>query len=254
MRRETGSIALLAPILAASASFAWSPVTRVHMVEDAARLMPAGLRLALESHRDDVRRGLLTPLVEGDVPARRPPWTGGHLDASVETAALELERSLAAGAKFGAVAEGLGPLAHFVAEASFPPAAGPRDADRRYRDFSDFCESRRERFPLVFAGHDAPELARHDWRAYALRLLTAGRADDQELARAYAAAGDRRDPAYFDDRSVPFAIGSLSYSRAVSSIVQAWLSAWRAADGDLGATPYLGLDPAAPPGGEVRPR
>ena len=52
-------------------------------------------------------------------------------------------------------------------------------------------------------------------------------------------AHPRSAPSAFDDRSVPFAIGSLSYSRTVTYIVRAWLAAWDGAHGDLGRTPYM---------------
>ena len=44
--------------------------------------------------------------------------------------------------------------------------------------------------------------------------------------------------------SVPFAVGSLSYSHSVNDIVRAWLITWNAAGGDMGRTPYLGAAPA----------
>ena len=69
-------------------------------------------------------------------------------------------------------------------------------------------------------------------------MSSATGAEDRELARAYAAAGDPPAAAAFDDRSIPFAVGSLSYSRAVNDIVRAWLTAWRMAGGDTGRTPY----------------
>jgi len=75
-----------------------------------------------------------------------------------------------------------------------------------------------------------------------LQLLSTARNDDEELARAYAAAGDPPDPSHFDDRSVPFAVGSLAYSRAVSGIAQIWLSIWSAIGGDMDRTPYLEPD------------
>jgi hypothetical protein len=238
---------LLTQLALAPAAAAWSPQTRVRIADEAVRFMPAGLRLALETHREDLLRGMLEPLLQGDVAERRPPWADGHLDRAVAPAAGELESALAAGRRFADSAARFGRVAHFVAESSFPPAAGTREADPRYADFSAFCESRRERFPLVFTGHEVPELQRDDYRAFALRLLQSARDDDRELARAYAAAGERPDPLHFDDRSVPFAIGSLAYSRAVSSVVQVWLTVWSKAGGDMTRTPYRGDEPLRSP-------
>ena len=62
--------------------------------------------------------------------------------------------------------------------------------------------------------------------------------DDRQLARAYAGAGEPPDPAAFDDRSVPFAVGALAYSRSITNIVRVWLHIWNRANGDMGRTPY----------------
>jgi hypothetical protein len=59
------------------------------------------------------------------------------------------------------------------------------------------------------------------------------------LNGAYAAAGEPPKPAAFDDRSIPFAIGSLSYSHSINNVVRVWLAIWRIAGGDLGRTPYM---------------
>ena len=69
--------------------------------------------------------------------------------------------------------------------------------------------------------------------------MAEARAEDTELARAYAAAGNPPAAAAFDDRSVPFAVASLSYSRTVTRVVRVWIRAWRDASGDVSRTPYL---------------
>src|SRR5258705_13955269 len=93
---------------------------------------------------------------------------------------------------------------------------------------------RRERFPLVFYGPANDGLAKNDFKAFTTGVLERARTEDGTLAHAYAEAPSWNDPAAFDDRSVPFAIASLSYSRSVTDIVQAWLAAWRLCHGDLG--------------------
>jgi hypothetical protein len=90
----------------------------------------------------------------------------------------------------------------------------------------------------VFYGHDDEALAAGDWSGFARREMQRASENDRELARAYAAAGDPPDPAAFDDRSVPFAVGSLAYSRSITNIVRIWLSVWQRAEGDMGRIPY----------------
>jgi hypothetical protein len=230
----------LAILLAVSLSpaVAWAPETRVRMVDEAARLMPAGLRAALENHREALRRGMLEPMVREDGPEHRPPWARGTLDAAVEREALGLLEILGHPTAFDEIARRFGRVAHYVADAGFPPGASKRGGSERYAHFSAFCEDRRARFPFVFYGHDDETLAAGNWRGFALRVMEQASQGDRELARAYAAAGDPPDPAAFDDRSVPFAIGSLSYSRTITHIVRIWLGIWQRAGGDMGRIPY----------------
>jgi hypothetical protein len=244
--RRVRLFAVLGLLLAPPAS-AWAPETRVRMVDEAVRFMPAGLRLALERHREPLLRGALGPLAREDDAAHRAPWSGGSLERTIEAEAHALVVSLGQPTPFAELASRFGVLAHYVLDAGFPPGIGHEDSGRRYAHFSQFCESRRERFPLVFYGHADAELARADFRAFALRVMERASSEDQTLARAYAAAGDPPDPAAFDDRSVPFAVASLAYSRAVTEVVRAWLTSWTQADGDLGRTPYR--EPVAPAAG-----
>ena len=249
------AVAALASLVAVSSSLAWTPQTRIKMVDEAIRLMPESLSLALADHRDDVRRGAVAPMANEDSPAHQPPWSGGTLDAEIASRAETLVVEVETMTSFAAVAQRFGELAHFVSDAGFPPAASEGDAAGRYVHFADFCETRRERFPLVFYGHEDHELAAGSFEGFALSILARAKSEDGELARAYAAAGDPPDPAHFDDRSVPFAVGSLSYSHTVTNIVRAWLAAWEQAGGDSGLTPYRDLSTSDPdsPGSDRRP-
>ncbi len=216
--------------LSMSVAGAWSPTTRARQIDDAVRLMPAGLRLALERHRESLLRGAIEPLIE-------PPAS------DIEQLARELTATLTEPRPFPEAARAFGRLAYAIANAGFPPLATPPVDPARLDHFAAFCESRRDRFPLVFYGHDAPDLARGDWPAFARAILARSAGEDVDLARAYAAAAVDPDPTgAFDDRSVPFAIGSLAYSHTVTDIVRGWLGAWSTAGGDLSRTPYLRPD------------
>ena len=43
---------------------AWGPQTRMRMADEAVRLMPSSLRMALQTHRKSLMRGMLTPLTD----------------------------------------------------------------------------------------------------------------------------------------------------------------------------------------------
>jgi hypothetical protein len=231
--------AAAALLLVQSPAAAWSPESRARMTDEAVRFMPASLRLALETHRESLLRGSLAPMIEEDDPEHAPPWSGGSLDRRIELEANGLIELLSRQASFSEVAERFGRVAHYVLDAGFPPGVSLDGAAKHYSHFSGFCESRRERFPLVFYGHEDTDLDRGDFHAFALKVMRSAGGDDRTLAEAYAAAGEPPNPAAFDDRSIPFAIGSLSYSRSINNVVRVWLAIWRQAGGDLGRTPYM---------------
>lgn len=239
MRGAARSALLALPLLlAGSPALAWAPGARVRMVDEATRLMPGSLRLALQHHREALLRGALEPMAGEDGPEHRPASAGGTLEASIAARHLAVVRGLQEGRPFGEVVHALGELAHFLADAEFPPNA-EASADRRYAFLAEFIESRRARFPLVFYGHDDPELEARDFPGFTRRELTAAARLDGELKAALASAGPDPRPASFDDRSVPFAVGSLAWSRSVTGLVRAWFDAWRRGGGDLARTPYL---------------
>jgi len=240
MRARGPLFAALVLIASASPAFAWTASTRIVMIDDAIKLMPSSLRSVLEKRRSDVLRGMLEPLTREDTLPHRPPWEGGSIEAAVDAGARDIVAGVATRVSFNDVARRFGVLAHFVADTGFPPGAAGAAGAPRYAHFAALCESRRPKFPFVFYGHDNAALSKGDFKRFALTILERARAEDTTLARAYAQAGNENNAAAFDDRSVPFAIASLSYSRTVTDIVQAWLAVWGQCHGDFGGTPYQG--------------
>ncbi len=55
-------IAALALALWVAPALAWTPETRVRMVDESIRLMPRSLRSAFEGHRQELLRGMLAPM------------------------------------------------------------------------------------------------------------------------------------------------------------------------------------------------
>jgi len=224
---------------------AWAPETRVRMTDEAVRFMPPTLRMALENHRTELLRGVLDPMKTEDAPSHHAT-EGGTLDQTVAAEASKLLDMLRVKTPFSRIAEQFGTLAHYVYDSGFPPGVSEDGADR-YHHFADFCEDRRERFPLVFYGHENEALAKEDYRGYALEVIERSRDSDRRLAFAYAQYAEHGHSSVFDDRSVPFAVGSLSFSRSVNDVVRVWLSVWENAPGDMSRTPYRDPNKTQPP-------
>jgi hypothetical protein len=240
MRATRPVFVALLLVASTTRAFPWTAATRVVMIDDAIKLMPTSLRNVLERRRDDVLRGMLEPLTQEDALSHRPRSEGGSIEAAVDAAARDLVSGVSTRVSFHDVSRRFGVLAHYVADAGFPPGAAGAAGAARYAHFAGFCESRRVRFPFVFYGHDNAALSKGDFKAFTAGIVDRARAEDANLARAYAQSGQGNDTAVFDDRSIPFAIASLSYSHSVTDIVQAWLAAWSECHGDFGGTPYQG--------------
>src|SRR5512139_446827 len=177
---------LIVPLLLAAAGAearAWDPAMRLQIVDEAVRFMPPSLRLALERHREAVRRGALEPMTTEDSPTHAPPSAGGTLDASAARASADLVAAVREPAGFEVIAKRFGALAHWVGDAAFPPGTAA-DAGPRYAHFAKFAASRAPKFPLVFLGHDDADLERGDVAAFARRIAAEAAADDVALARA----------------------------------------------------------------------
>jgi len=235
--RRRGPVLALLVIYLSSQGYAWAPETRVRMTDEAVRFMPPSLRLALENHRKALLRGVLNPMKAEDGPEHRAPELNGTLDVKIATEATRLSAMLREQTPFSKIAEQFGTLAHYVLDSGFPPGVRA-DGESRYRHFAEFCEDRRERFPLVFYGHENAALAERDYRAYALEVIERSATSDRQLAYVYDRHGEHPHASSFDDRSVPFAVGSLSYSRSINDVVRVWLTVWEDAQGDMGRTPY----------------
>jgi len=217
---------------------AWSARTRMRMADDALKLMPRSLREVLREHREELVRGAVEPMTAEGSPPHRPPWDDGSLPASIAGRSRAVSEAVIGQRPFSEVARRFGELAHYVADAGFPPNAGGTGDEWRYRHFTDLVDNRLDRLRFVFYGHGETNLERGNPEAFVDTVVQLARAQDVDLARAYAAAGDPPEPSAFDDRSVPFAIASLAYSRTTTSIVRAWIDAWRRSGGDMTRIPY----------------
>jgi len=241
MRRPAlHTIALLLVLAACCTDLAaWAPETRMRMVEDAVKMMPRSLRTVLGRHEKAIMRGALAPLTEEGSSAHLPPSLDGTLPGEISRRSAALIDAVNQRKPFSEIAERFGALSHFVADAGFPPASAGREGTFRYNHFAEFVRSRQEKIPFVFYGHADGVFGRGEIASFALGIIERAAQQDAELARSYGPDGTAPIPAAFDDRSVPFAIASLAYSRTVTDIVRVWLDAWEKARGDIGRTPYL---------------
>jgi hypothetical protein len=205
---------------------------------EATRLMPRALRSILEKHADDLRAGLRE--TAGDE-------TRGGAAARADALASEIVAMIDGHRPFEEVARRMGALARVVGDLNNPLLASDEDP-HEYRyvlDFEEYVESNIDRYPLVFYGWQSEALdsagpaGSGDVRRFAAESVNRARRYYRPIGRAYAPDNPEPLARRFDVRSLPFGIGSLSYSYSVTDTARIWRHIWRRAHGDMSGTPYL---------------
>lgn len=224
-------------------AWAFTPRTRVLIVQRALTLMPDAVQTQMKRHARPLFRGALEgteEIGEEGLSAFDPGRGDEELEQAVGRAVAALDRQ----APMAEVAAEMGAIARRAADLAFPLNVGPSDPREKslYLAYARFVESRHERIVVTFGGFRQPELARDDLRGFAMSLADEARRDYAGILRSYFPEGRASVPGDFDDRSVAFATASLGVSRAVTATARAWLYAWHRAHGDLAGSPGIAGD------------
>jgi hypothetical protein len=246
-------IALLVWSLAALGGpvHAWTPPAQARLVSEAVRMMPKSLRSLMKVHERHLLRGMQSP---GSPEDRPEHWQ--HPDRDYGTAAERAERdarrliaAVDSHESFDEVIRRFGALAHWVADVNDPLHAADRDPALAlyYADYQRYVEEQIPRFRLVFGGYRSDMLTADGPGAYLLASATRSREYATAVRRSYGPDGSRLSAEAFDERSLAFGVGSLSYSHAVTDITRIWIWAWEVCNGDVDGTPFpLDPDPDKP--------
>jgi hypothetical protein len=228
--RRLGFVLLLLVTLPATA---WTPVADERIAKKAATLAPPDLRMLIEKFEGDYRRGL--ELARADEGSDSHHYFArsrqGRLRDRIERETRGTIAMIRKGDPMSHVVERLGGLAHFVGDANNPFHAAnddPRLSVLR-SDYAAFFEQRLAKFPTVFYGLDP----KFSLTPYLDRTFARSASFYPLLREEYFRGGERRSAASFDDRSTGFGIASVSYSRAVSDLVNLYYFIWKEAGGDV---------------------
>jgi hypothetical protein len=213
---------ILLPIPAA----AWTPAADARIAKKGADLAPPDLRMLIERFDADYRRGLERARTEENGTHREQ-----RLRERLERETVSIAAAIRKGDAMPVIVERLGVLAHLVADANNPFHV--RADDTRLAasqdDYERYFERRMPKFPTVFYGLD------RNFRlpAYLDKTFARSRKFYPLVGEEYFRTGKRRTSAEFDDRSTAFAIASISYSRAVTDLVNLYYFIWKEAGGDV---------------------
>jgi hypothetical protein len=233
-RGKVVSVIALLVLLSSAPSAAFTPKTRAEITRRAILLMPDALERQLRRHAELLYRAALQRPAETAPPGAAPldvDRAAGALETAVEraVAALDHQRPMSA------LVTQLGRAARQVQDLSLATHLPPFD-DRHeafHSDYALYVEDRLPRIRFVFRGFGDPALADGDVQAFARRLARDSRHDYPAVVRSYFPEGREATAQDFDDRSVAFAVASLSVSRAITATARVWLLAWHRAHGDL---------------------
>jgi hypothetical protein len=229
MRRLGFVLLLLFPLSAG----AWTRASDTRIAKKAAALAPPDLSMLITRFEADYLRGLERAQADEGTDAHR--WfvlsRKGQLRSRIEKETRGAIDAVRKGDPMSTVVERLGGLVHLVADANNPfhvANDNPR-LSASQNDYEQYFERRLAKFPTVFYGLDP----RFQLGSYLDRTFARSAKFYPLVAEEYFRGGERRTSAAFDDRSTAFGIASISYSRAVTDVVNLYYYIWKEAGGDV---------------------
>lgn len=226
MRRLGFVLALLFPLTAA----AWTRVSDERIAMKAAALAPPDLRMLIEKFEGDYKEGLARAQSDegSDIHHYFVLSRKGRLREGIERETRLAIQMVRKGEPMSDVVQRLGILAHLVADANNPfhvANDSPRHSET-HNDFETYFERRLAKFPTVFYGLDP----KFSLTPYLERTFARSAKFYPLMRQEYERGGNA---AVFDDRSTAFGVASISYSRAVTDLVNLYYYIWKEAGGDV---------------------
>ena len=230
-------LALFLTTLALPAA-AWTRAADQRIATKAAQLAPPDLRELLTQFDGDYKAGLAEARVDEGTEGHRYHVSSrsGRLRDRLDRETATTIAMIRKGDPMREVVARLGVLAHLVADANNPfHIAHDAELASSQKDYEQYFERRLGKFPTVFYGlspnfRPLPYFDRTFARSARFFPL---------LREEYFRHGQRRSSTEFDDRSTAFGIASVSYSRAVSDLVNLYYYIWREAGGDVRSTTVM---------------
>jgi len=249
--------AALATVLTATPAFAWTDATRLRMVEDALKLTPPALVSLLERYRSDLVRGMVDPSLEESSEEHRQRTSGVYGMAARMIASRSAQAVAVIGqpGRLKIAVYTLGNVAHYIADVNFPlnDGEGPPGDPNFYSSYQQYVEKILGRFPVVLDRKPSEELRENRLEDFGRAVALRASSYIPSIRAAYTAEGKPKSASAFDERSLPFGVASLSYSRAVNDIANVWGHIWREAGGDMKDLPFAeGTQKTVKTGGRVR--
>jgi hypothetical protein len=218
---------------------AWTRVSDERIAMKAAQLAPTDLRILIDTLESEYKRGLAAAQADEGSEAHHYFVLSrqGRLRERINRETNAAIADIRSGKPMRDVVNRLGMLAHYVADANNPFHTANDDPrlDVSHDDFERYFERRLSRFPTVFYGLD-PNFS---LTSYFDRTFARAAGFYPLMSEEYFRFGSRRSSSEFDDRSTAFGVASVSYSRAVTDLVNLFYYIWGKAGGDVRSAPAM---------------
>jgi len=235
MRRLAFVLLLVFPLTAS----AWTRASDQRIASKAAALAPPDLAMLIERFEADYRRGLERAQADEGTESHQYFVLSrkGRLRERIERETRAAIDAVRKGEPMPSVVERLGGLVHLIADANNPFHVANDDPrlGTSQNDYEQYFERRLSKFPTVFYGLD-PQFR---LSTYLDRTFARAAKFYPLVSEEYFRDGTRRTSAAFDDRSTAFGIASISYSRAVTDVVNLYYYIWKEAGGDVRTAPAM---------------
>jgi hypothetical protein len=227
----------------------WPDKVQKRALEQATRLMPDSLRRILGRYERVLAAGARDARRASRDEARRHVQGPSQDSGAADRLAVSMARVTAlmdAHASMRDVVREMGVASHLVADLSNPFRTAPRDTDAAAYEirFETYVQENLPRLRIVFEGYGDPFLEAGDNVGFARQLAGRSRSYLDDVVGSFRLFDETGDSAHVDERSVPFGVASLSFSRTVTDTARVWLQSWRQAHGDLTGLPYPLDDPS----------
>lgn len=235
MRRFGFVLLLVFPLTAT----AWTRASDERIALKAAALAPPDLSMLIEKFEADYKAGLARAQSDegSDLHHYFVLSRKGRLRQGIESETRLAIQMIRKGDPMNEVIQRLGILAHLVADANNPFHVANDDSrlTESHNDFETYFERRLSKFPTVFYGLES------NFRLETYLDKTFKRAAKfyPLMSEEYFRGGTRRTSADFDDKSTAFGVASVSYSRAVTDLVNLYYYIWKEAGGDVRSAAVL---------------
>jgi hypothetical protein len=201
--------------------------------------MPKNFELLLKKHEKDLAKGALLKNPRGIVWNETLMKDKRQAVDIVEKQAIYMIRTIRTRKHFSEIVYHFGVMSHYLTDLGMPLRSSDDGAYASVgREFDRLVEAKLPRFRILFNGYDFVAVEKNSFAKLGLQLLDEKISFEKKLASEFVKKGEVVSYTVFDDRSIPFGIASISYSRIVNNVVDVWYSIWKAAGGDYHQKPY----------------